>query len=196
MVLSGNVFLFVKLLVNDLNTVAVMGVLAARLDVARLTLVLRVDTEEDMLDVRVEKKAFPEDGGEFILLLSLLLWSVVAELSLLAVVVVTEAAALETTPLADVTNDHIAIPPIIVLQLEPPLLGAAAAEAAGGGGLDDDDAAESAAAILSDDEPSPSPLALGGGMFAILGPPLSKSAMVGEIIDYVGGEDRRVHCHR
>ena len=99
MVLSGNVFLFVKLLVNDLNTVAVMGVLAARLDVARLTLVLRVDTEENMLDVRVEKKAFPEDGGEFILLLSLLLWSVVAELSLLAVVVVTEAAALETTPL-------------------------------------------------------------------------------------------------
>ena len=77
-----------------------------------------------------------------------------------------------------------------MLQLEPPLLGAAAA--GGGGGLDDDDAAESAAAILSDDEPSPSPLALGGGMFAIIGPPLSKSAMVGEI-DYVGGEDRRVH---
>ena len=48
MVLSGNVFLFVKLLVNDLNTVAIIVVLAARLDVARLTLVLRVDTEEDM----------------------------------------------------------------------------------------------------------------------------------------------------
>jgi len=49
------------------------------MDCCMLVLVLSWETEEEMLEVRVEKKAFPEDGGEFILLMLLFLLAVDGE---------------------------------------------------------------------------------------------------------------------
>jgi len=146
-----------------------------------------------VFEVRLAKKALPEEGGDGLNLLLLLLLDVLDVLAVvpscvavaaavllgvfesplpvmppllvssLCCLLATEAAAVVTTPRADVTNDP-AIPPMTLHALEP--LGAAGA----GAGLEA--ASESAAAILSD-----APF-WGGGRFTMVGPDdesLSKS---------------------